>query len=341
MSILDMYDVFIFDLDGTLIYSEKYHYYAYKDAIEYHDLKIDLEWNTYIDYKHSSIKSLRDIFKKNHDLIYESKCAMYDNYIQKVKLFPYVNNLLELLLKNNKILCIVTDATRATFNKLLENIDILQVFNHVITRDDVNERKPCSEPYQKVRKLYEIRSKQFLCFEDSYKGIASAESVFDNIVIVDINKTLHGYNRKYPKISSYENILSTKYKPFYMSSKTNHKHRWGKFKRYNLISRWIDNDVSKNDMSCTTSSKLIEDILEDAHRCEYCIVYTEKNECMFGVLLEIGMFMILNKPIYILGHDIMYNEIFRNYKNFEYTFIDSSKPENAIANIILYNLCVP
>ena len=77
--------VFIFDLDGVIIDSEKHHFMCYKNAIStYTDMKLD--WNTYCEIHHSTDKTFKDVFPNDYNDVYALKTELYKQSIKDVTL---------------------------------------------------------------------------------------------------------------------------------------------------------------------------------------------------------------------------------------------------------------
>ena len=68
--------------------------------------------------------------------------------------------------------------------KMLKQMNIRDVFDFIITQDDIRYKKPHPEIYNKVIKHYNATPDECLVFEDSYTGILSSKSAGIEVVNV-------------------------------------------------------------------------------------------------------------------------------------------------------------
>ena len=140
------YSTYVFDLDGVIINSEPTHYDCYKKAfltcIDY-----KLEWNEYCQIHHSIDTTFSSKFPLDYEGIYSMKNNLYKEEIINITLVEGFQDFFNLLIKNGKRICIVTDATYETFNIISEKYRFLKKSNIIITRDNTQKRKPDSECY--------------------------------------------------------------------------------------------------------------------------------------------------------------------------------------------------
>jgi beta-phosphoglucomutase-like phosphatase (HAD superfamily) len=229
MNIFD-FKLYVFDLDGVIINSEKFHWEAYKKALSIYGKNSqfnekNLTFKKYCEIKHSIEKknTFKNIFTSNYDKFYEKKKKYYYSNIDKIKLMEGVDIFINNLLSKKKYICLVTDSSEETLKIFKKKFPILQKMHHIITRDHVDKRKPSSEGYLKVINKYNyINYSDIVGFEDSYKGIIAMSGVIYNTVLVN-NSTYFYYDKIKPilnceKIDNFNNISSYNIKNFNMSS---------------------------------------------------------------------------------------------------------------------------
>jgi len=173
------YDLFIFDFDGTLMDTEKYHYQAWLSAISFYLKKeIIFTIQDYEKYLHSIEKNSNKNFLKyrfditDYDALYKIKQENYTKLINTNKdilsLLPGAENFINFLKENNKKIVIVSN-TRADFiNFYLEHFPILKKIDEIYTKEHFMQIKPNPECYLKIAHKYKDLKK--IGFEDSYIG---------------------------------------------------------------------------------------------------------------------------------------------------------------------------
>lgn len=329
MRILD-FSVYVFDLDGVIINSEFIHYECYKEA--FRTINCHLDWNDYCKIHHSISNTFEKQFPENYKKIYNIKTELYKNRIKEIELLSGFYEFFNLLIKNGKYICIVTDASDEIFNKINEKFPFLKKSNIIITRNKINNRKPNSECYLTLlNKLPPgIENHEIISFEDSYKGWIASSNVIYNCVLVNNPCYIYYDTIKAENIiNDYENILGfnykkrINYKPFYISSKTIHREKWIDLRnKFPIIANWININKSKLDLNTIDKEEICNIIKDDINSVDFGILYLERNEKdHIGSLIEIGLLLANSKQIYICGDNIFKDEVlfnFKNYLNFKY-----------------------
>ena len=340
MNIFD-YNLYIFDLDGVIIDSEKHHWEAYKYAIgnDYDYFKKNkLSFGNYCKINHSIDYNLsfKNILNDDYDKVYKKKKEFYYSNLDKLKLINGFEKFCRKLIVKNKIICLVTDSSRETLKLLTKKFNILEKFHYVVTRDDVTKRKPSNQGYLKVLKKYSnINNYEIIGFEDSYKGFTAMSQVIFNTILVN-NDNYYYYNNIKDKLNTefilnYDNIdnyliknYDDKYK-FYISSKTKYSKNWALLnKNFNIISNWIYINTKKEDMDIKFKQEICNLIFEDISNSDFLIFYTnDVDKDHYGSMIEIGIAISLKKKIYICGNNIYNKEVLFNFKDLmDYTYAD-------------------
>ena len=330
MTILD-FSVFIFDLDGVVINSEFIHYECYKQAFK-KEINYDLDWDEYCKIHHSIQNTFEKQFPESYKEIYHNKTQLYKNRIKDIELVSGFYEFFNILIKNGKYICIVTDATDEIFNNISDKFDFLKKSNIIITRNNINNRKPNSECYLRLLNNLpnDIENHEIVSFEDSYKGWISARNAIFNCILVNNSSYIY-YDiinsqntiKNFDKILEFNFEKRIKYKPFYISSKTIHRTKWIELKnKFPIIANWININKQKKIMSNADKEQLCNIIKDDINLVDYGILYLQRNEKDYiGSLIEIGLLMAKSKQIYICGDNIFKDEVlfnFKEYLNFKY-----------------------
>ncbi len=79
--------------------------------------------------------------------------------------------------------------------KMIKQMDISKVFDFIIKKEDVKNKKPDPEIYNIIMKHYNARPNECLIFEDSYTGVLASKNagievvnVYDKYADLDRNK---------------------------------------------------------------------------------------------------------------------------------------------------------
>ena len=174
----------LLDLDGTLINSEKAFFESFKNILQKHFnieitkedyKKYELEQNAMLLKKlretNLSIKDISD--KEIMTLIYND----YESQFRKVILEKEAIdnfNILQELKKLKLTLVLVTTCRRHYLNILIEELNLQELFDLIVAREDVENLKPAPDAYLDAIKTLNLDKDICLAFEDSKRGIDAA-----------------------------------------------------------------------------------------------------------------------------------------------------------------------
>jgi len=176
------YELVIFDLDGVLVDACEWHRLALNQALkEVCDYEISLE-DHYSEYngiptKKKLLKLLDKGIVSSSDFssIYTLKQQLTIGIIEtnckpreeKIKLLNWLRE------RDIKTACF-TNSIRETATMMLKNTGIYDLFDVIMTNEDVTEPKPDPEGYYAVLDILKADPKKTLIIEDSPKGLAAA-----------------------------------------------------------------------------------------------------------------------------------------------------------------------
>jgi HAD superfamily hydrolase (TIGR01509 family) len=182
------YEAFIFDLDGTLIDSGKYHAQAFSDAVLSHSgylLKPD-EHHEFFS-KHSTW--FAETLNKRYGLKLDPEAVLAEKRervqeIFKTELFDGAREFLELWYKK-KPMALATNSPLSFVKPALEKAEMMKYFKCITTACDVKNRKPDPEIVQVTVQKLQVDPLNTLVFEDQLIGIKAARSAGAKVVAVD------------------------------------------------------------------------------------------------------------------------------------------------------------
>ncbi|MGV0936021.1 beta-phosphoglucomutase [Empedobacter falsenii] len=173
---------FIFDLDGVIVDTAKYHYLAWKKLANNLNIDFTHEHNELLKGV-SRVRSLEIILglgdvkasdkQKNEWLV--QKNEEYLGYIDKMddsEILPGVMDVLNFLKENNQPIILGSASKNA--RPILEKVNILNYFDDIVDGNDVSNAKPDPEVFIIGAKKANQTNENSIVFEDSVAGIEAA-----------------------------------------------------------------------------------------------------------------------------------------------------------------------
>lgn len=185
----------LFDLDGTLINSEGKFFESFRQIIEAKfDYIISFEEyeNNELKQNANLISSLKNkgIIEKDlsQDLIMKEVYAEYEKKFMELLDENEVSlnfELLKQLKRKGLRLALVSTSRKKFIELLLKKLGIENLFEIIISRDDVKKLKPAPDAYLMALDLLNISSDSCIAFEDSERGIIASKNA--NIKTIQVN----------------------------------------------------------------------------------------------------------------------------------------------------------
>jgi beta-phosphoglucomutase len=194
---------FIFDLDGVIVDTARYHYLAWQKLAQQLGIEFTPEHNEQLKGV-SRIRSLDIILEignvtanqedKNKWLF--QKNEEYLSYLVNMdvsEVLPGVIPVLEFLKQNNQKIALGSASKNA--RPILEKTGILYMFDAIVDGNDVTNAKPDPEVFLQAAKLLQIQTENAFVFEDSVAGIQAANTA--NMVSIGIGEEEILHEAKY------------------------------------------------------------------------------------------------------------------------------------------------
>ena len=173
---------FIFDLDGVIVDTAKYHFLAWKKLANSIGVDFSKEQNEQLKGV-SRVRSLQKILtwgdkslssEEFSDLM-AKKNDDYLNYINKMdasEILPDVDKVLDFLLESNQKVALGSASKNA--KPILRKVNLLEKFHAIVDGNDVSRAKPDPEVFEIGAGLLNTEAKQCVVFEDSVAGVQAA-----------------------------------------------------------------------------------------------------------------------------------------------------------------------
>lgn len=179
-----MSEAFIFDLDGVIVDTAKYHYMAWKKLCEELGLQFSIQDNELLKGV-SRRRSFEIILQLNNrqmdeeaiDACCQKKNKYYKAYIdqlQKEEILPGAKEFL--CSARQKGLKVALGSASKNSKKILERLEIEGLFDAVVDGHKVKNAKPDPEVFTEGAKELGVKAENCIVFEDSAAGISAAHS---------------------------------------------------------------------------------------------------------------------------------------------------------------------
>jgi beta-phosphoglucomutase len=204
---------FIFDLDGVIVDTAKYHYLAWKNLAEELGFEFTKEQNEL--FKGVSRKRCLEILldignvtasKQDFDRWMIEKNEEYLKYIEKMdesEILPEVPRVLKFL--KQKQVPIALGSASKNARPILEKVKLLSYFDTIVDGNNVTKAKPNPEVFLIAAQELEVKPENCVVFEDAVAGIQAANNAkMKSIGIGDakiLTKAKHNFN-DFTEISS-------------------------------------------------------------------------------------------------------------------------------------------
>ena len=188
----------LFDLDGTLIDSEYFHYECWNEILE--DYGIQLAYPDWLkNYagiplpqnaknlltKYQINAALEDVVKRREALTLERLKT------KDVGLMPYALVMIKFLYERKLLLAIVTSSPREDVEAIFDRNGLRDYFTLIITRSDVVQNKPDPEGYLKCCAALGQKKEECIVFEDTLNGIKAAKAAGLRCIAIQSNLEVH------------------------------------------------------------------------------------------------------------------------------------------------------
>lgn len=186
---------FIFDLDGVIVDTAKYHYLAWKKLAK----SIDVDF-THVQNEQlkgvSRIESLKKILKWGNKTLSETefnqlmskKNEEYLSYISTMnasEILPDVDKVLDFLIERKQPIALGSASKNAS--EILHKVNLFNQFNAIVDGNDVTKAKPDPEVFLNAAEAINVKPEDCVVFEDSVAGIQAANTA--NMISIGIGET--------------------------------------------------------------------------------------------------------------------------------------------------------
>lgn len=185
----DGFDAVIFDCDGTLVNSMPYHFEAWCEALTLFGaaniFKEDVFYAMGGRPTMDIVVELNDEYnlKLDPEAVAFAKRQAFLKKLDKIELIDEVAEFAESL-RGKKPMAIATGGTRLVIEKTLQAVGVSDLFDEVVTADDVAVGKPAPDIFLKAAELLGVAPERCLVFEDAPAGVMAAQTAGMTVISV-------------------------------------------------------------------------------------------------------------------------------------------------------------
>jgi HAD superfamily hydrolase (TIGR01509 family) len=186
--------VVIFDFDGVLVDSERFHYQAYNAVFQKYGHTIDeAEYTRY--WTSLGLGPAGEV--ERHRLaidpkaIRDEKRPIFSKYCRSgtIRFFPEARELVERLFRAGKTLTIASGSLRSDIDAILAHEGLLRHFAFIVGSDTVAALKPAPDIFLHVLDAVGAPKPDALVLEDAEKGVGAAVAAGLAVVVVRTKET--------------------------------------------------------------------------------------------------------------------------------------------------------
>ena len=210
-----MINAFIFDLDGVIVDTAKYHYLAWKKLTDRLNLKFNIQDNELLKGV-SRKRSFEIILELNglkmDDVDIERYCQekndIYLDYIDALKeeeILPGVKEFIGRAREEGYMIALGSASKNS--RKILDKLRITDLFDAIIDGTKVSNAKPDPEVFLKGSEELSVKPQECIVFEDSMAGIVAAHNgkmkavgVANNEVKMNCDYFIDGFVNVEPRV---------------------------------------------------------------------------------------------------------------------------------------------
>ena len=202
----------IFDLDGVLVLTEKYHYNAWKQVLDAENIYIDevmydkLRGLSRIDTLNQILKiANKEYSEKQKEVLANKKNEIYKEYLKELKPTDIASDLIKtlLILKEKNIKLAIASSSKNATN-IAKQTDLLKYFDVIVDGNQINKAKPDPEVFLKAANKLNLLVNECLIVEDAISGIDAGIAGGFKTVGISIAKS---YNKTTYKIDNINELL--------------------------------------------------------------------------------------------------------------------------------------
>ena len=167
--------VFLFDLDGTIVFTDHIYLVVWKEILSKYNIVLDLDlFNQYI-LGNSDDKVVKMLLPKcNLKEISELKDKLFIENINNIKIIDGAVEFIKTVKSYGFACSIVTNCNKNVATKIIDFCQIAKYIDYITIGNKCKKSKPYPDPYLETIAKYNVNKNRCIIFEDSKSGLLSA-----------------------------------------------------------------------------------------------------------------------------------------------------------------------
>ena len=215
--------LFQFDLDGTLVLTDKIYIKIWKNILEKYNIYLTDEIFYNIIQGNNDLYVINKLLPNTNIDINKISLLKDELFIKNINDIEIINGsekILKKIKENGNKITIVTNCNRNVAITILKKTNLYQYIDEIIIGNECDKPKPYPDPYLKGCNIFNISNKKTIIFEDSKTGIESAkginpkcligiETLYDSKTLLNlgVNISIKNYlNINYHNLIKYKDI---------------------------------------------------------------------------------------------------------------------------------------
>lgn len=201
----------IFDLDGVIVDTAKYHFLAWRNLAKELGITFSKEDNEQLKGV-SRVRSLEILLSlgnislsaEDFDAYAEKKNREYVKLIENLTpsdILPGVKEFISKLKTNNYLISLGSASKNALF--ILDHLDLTRYFDSIVDGTHVNRAKPDPEVFLTAAKNLNVKPEECVVFEDAEAGVDAGKNALMRVIGVGKESVL---NRADMVINTFEGL---------------------------------------------------------------------------------------------------------------------------------------
>lgn len=205
---------YIFDLDGVIVNTAKYHFKAWRVLSKELDLELTLDMNEHLKgiSREDSLRKIlgwsnREVSSEVFYQMAHRKNELYLHYISRLSpsdVLPGVLPYFEFLSKNGKKIALGSASKNARY--IVRKLNLEHFFEVIIDGNQVCKAKPDPQVFVLAAQQMDIPPSRCVVFEDSHTGIQAAQSAGMKAVAIGSSPLLSGADAIFPDFCSIQSM---------------------------------------------------------------------------------------------------------------------------------------